>query len=111
MFPRLLTGNRQGMWVMKKQGLNRWCLLGVSLAVAISSHSVLAGEAAQLEQFYAQPMCTPTRAALMTGRYPFRYGLQTLVIPSAMTYGMPTDERTLPQALKEAGYRTVMIGK
>ncbi len=42
----------------------------------------LAAEGARLEQFYVQPMCTPTRAALMTGRYPFRYGLQTLVIPS-----------------------------
>ena len=42
----------------------------------------LAADGARLEQFYAQPMCTPTRAALMTGRYPFRYGLQTAVIPS-----------------------------
>ena len=39
----------------------------------------LAAAGARLEQFYVQPMCTPTRAALMTGRYPLRYGLQTLV--------------------------------
>ena len=71
----------------------------------------LAREGARLEQFYAQPMCTPTRAALMTGRYPFRYGLQTLVIPTPMRYGLATDEWLLPQALKEAGYRTVMVGK
>ena len=56
----------------------------------------LAAAGARLEQFYAQPMCTPTRAALMTGRYPFRYGLQTLVIPSGHTYGLPTDEWLLP---------------
>ena len=39
----------------------------------------LAQAGARLEQFYVQPMCTPTRAALLTGRYPFRYSLQTLV--------------------------------
>jgi arylsulfatase A-like enzyme len=71
----------------------------------------LAKGGARLEQFYAQPMCTPTRAALMTGRYPFRYGLQTAVIPSAHTYGLPTDEWLLPQALKEAGYETAIVGK
>jgi arylsulfatase A-like enzyme len=71
----------------------------------------LAAGGARLEQFYAQPMCTPTRAALMTGRYPFRYGLQTLVIPSAAKYGLPTDEWLLPQALKQAGYYTAIVGK
>src|SRR5215831_4355655 len=63
----------------------------------------LAKTGARLEQFYVQPMCTPTRAALMTGRYPLRYGLQTLVIPASLSYGLPTDEWLLPQALKEAG--------
>lgn len=71
----------------------------------------LAAEGTRLDQFYVQPMCTPTRAALLTGRYPFRYGLQTVVIPSKGTYGLATDEYTLPQTLKDAGYRTEMIGK
>jgi len=71
----------------------------------------LAANGTRMEQFYAQPMCTPTRAALMTGRYPFRYGLQTLVIPSGATYGLATDEYLLPQALEEAGYYTAIIGK
>ena len=57
------------------------------------------------------PVCTPSRAALMTGRYAMRYGLQTLVIFPSHTYGLATDERTLPQALKDAGYKTLMAGK
>ena len=71
----------------------------------------LAKEGVRLENFHAMPVCTPARAALMTGRYPMRYGLQTLVIFPSHSYGLPTDERTLPQALKEAGYRTMMVGK
>ncbi len=71
----------------------------------------LAREGVRLESFYGEPVCTPSRAALMTGRYPMRHGLQTLVIFPSHTYGLPTDERTLPQALKEAGYRTYMVGK
>ena len=71
----------------------------------------LASTGAKLSQFYAQPMCTPTRAALMTGRYPFRYGLQTAVIPSVAAYGLDTEEVLMPQVLKQAGYHTVMVGK
>lgn len=71
----------------------------------------LAREGARFEQFYVQPMCTPSRAALLTGRYPMRYGLQTLVIPSKGTYGLSTDEYLLPQVLADAGYQTGIIGK
>ncbi len=71
----------------------------------------LAAGGAKLEQFYVQPMCTPTRAAMLTGRYPCRYGLQTFVIPSNGSYGLPTDEWLLPQSLKEAGYTTAIVGK
>lgn len=71
----------------------------------------LAETGARLEQYYVQPMCTPTRAAFLTGRYPMRYGLQTAVIPSAGQYGLATDEYTLPQMLKDAGYRTALVGK
>jgi arylsulfatase A-like enzyme len=71
----------------------------------------LAAEGAKLTRFYVQPMCTPTRAALLTGRYPFRYGLQTAVIPSVSAYGLDTTEWLMPQCLKEAGYKTAIIGK
>ncbi len=71
----------------------------------------LAKDGVRLEFFYGQQVCTPSRAALMTGRYPMRLGLQTLVIFPSHKYGLPTDELTLPQALKDAGYRTLMVGK
>ena len=71
----------------------------------------LADRGAKLEQFYVLPVCTPTRAALMTGRYPIRHGLQVGVVRPWAQYGLPLDERTLPQALKEAGYSTHIVGK
>lgn len=71
----------------------------------------LAAGGAKFTQFYVQPMCTPTRACLMTGRYPFRYGLQTIVIPTAAGYGLDTAEWLMPQCLSEAGYKTAIIGK
>jgi arylsulfatase A-like enzyme len=71
----------------------------------------LAFGGARLEQFYVQPVCSPTRAALLTGRYPMRHGLQTGVVRPWAQYGLPLEERTLAQALKEAGYITGIFGK
>ena len=90
-----------------------WKDVGFNGATDIKTPNLakLAAEGVTLSQFYVQPMCTPTRAALMTGRYPFRYGLQTAVIPSVSAYGLDTTEWLLPQALKEASYNTAIIGK
>ena len=71
----------------------------------------LAAGGARLEAFYVQPVCSPTRAALMTGRYPMRHGLQVGVVRPWAQYGLPLEERTLPQALQEAGYFTAICGK
>lgn len=71
----------------------------------------LAAAGAKLEAFYVQPVCSPTRAALMTGRYPMRHGLQVGVVRPWANYGLPLDERTLPQSLREAGYVTAICGK
>ena len=71
----------------------------------------LAAAGAKLDAFYVQPVCSPTRAALMTGRYPMRHGLQVGVVRPWAQYGLPLDERTLAQALKEAGYATAICGK
>ncbi len=71
----------------------------------------LAKGGVRAESFYGMPVCTPSRAELMTGRYAMRYGLQTLVIFPSHSYGLPPDARTLPQALKDAGYQTTRVGK
>lgn len=71
----------------------------------------LAASGVRLERFYSLPNSTPTRAALMTGRYPMRYGLQMLSILPWSSYGLPLDERLLQQALKMVGYRTAAFGQ
>jgi len=70
----------------------------------------LAKEGTILSSFYVQPVCSPTRAALLTGRYATHTGVYTVVRPGA-PWGLPLAERTLPQALREAGYQTAICGK
>lgn len=90
-----------------------WKDVGFNGATDIKTPNIdaLANNGAKFTQFYVQSMCTPTRAALMTGRYPFRYGLQTIVIPGPAGYGLDTTEYLLPQTMKDAGYATAIIGK
>lgn len=71
----------------------------------------LANTGAKLEQYYVQPVCSPTRASFLTGRYPFRYGFQTGVVRPWANYGLPLEERTIAQVLKETGYETAITGK
>lgn len=63
----------------------------------------------ELDQHYVQPVCTPTRTALMSGRYPGRFGPQA-VAPSNLRAMWP-DTVTLASALKSLGYRTYQAGK
>lgn len=79
--------------------------------IATPHLDALAADGVVLESFYVQPVCSPTRGALMTGRYPIRLGLQVGVIRPWAEYGLPLEERTLPQALREVGYRTGICGK
>lgn len=71
----------------------------------------MAREGTILRSLYVQPVCTPTRAALMTGRYPMRYGLQVGVIRPDFEFGLDRSERTLAEELHELGYRTSIVGK
>ncbi|MEQ1825838.1 MAG: arylsulfatase [Pirellula sp.] len=71
----------------------------------------LASAGARLEAFYVQPVCSPTRAALMTGRYPIRHGLQTGVVRPWAQYGLPLPEQTIAEGLRSVGYATAVVGK
>ncbi len=71
----------------------------------------LAREGAQLDRFYTAPICSPTRAALMTGRDPMRLGVAYGVILPWDNFGVHPDEHFLPQSFEAAGYQTAMVGK
>ncbi|XP_070563074.1 arylsulfatase B-like [Ptychodera flava] len=62
-------------------------------------------------QTYVQPLCSPSRAALMTGYYPFRTGLQHKILGPYQRAGLPLEFKTLAEKLKEVGYLTHIVGK
>ena len=71
----------------------------------------LAAEGMRFTQFYsANPVCSPSRAALLTGRYPTRVGVPRVLFPTDKT-GLPDDETTIAHMLKAQGYKTMCVGK
>jgi len=71
----------------------------------------MAQEGIKFNEFYAvSPVCTPSRAGLLTGRYPIRQGIHDVFYPESFQ-GMDPQEITIAEVLGEAGYRTGIIGK
>lgn len=71
----------------------------------------MAAEGLKLTSFYtAAPMCSPARAALLTGRYPLRASVPHVLGPES-EHGLPPEEITIAELLKPLGYRTAMFGK
>ena len=71
----------------------------------------LAAEGMELNRFYTAPICSPTRAALMTARDPIRLGVAYGVIMAWDNTGVHPDEHFMPQSFQAAGYQTAMVGK
>ena len=79
----------------------------------------LAEEGIKLTEFYvASPVCSPSRAALLTGSYPLRVGIPYVLAPHGISWvgekwrhGLHPDEATLPEQLKSKGYSTAIFGK
>ena len=70
-------------------------------------------EGIRLTRYHVQPVCSPTRASLMTGRFPFRFGMQEAV-PQACTAALPASQpgaRTLAEELTGTHYESAMLGK
>ncbi len=71
----------------------------------------LASQGVRMERAYSFPVCSPTRSGLMTGRSPMRLGVAYTVIRPWSHYGVPVEERFMPQAFHDAGYQTAITGK
>jgi arylsulfatase A-like enzyme len=70
----------------------------------------LAYQGVYLNNYYVLPSCSPTRSAIMSGRYPLHTGVHLYVVANS-TLGLPLDEETLPQVLQKAGYTCHAVGK
>ena len=70
----------------------------------------MATEGAKLTSFYVSPVCSPTRASLMTGCIAQRVGISGVLFPRN-NHGLNPDEKTLPELLKEEGFATAIVGK
>ena len=72
----------------------------------------LAKEGVRFTDYYAAaPICSPSRAGLLTGRYPRRFGMEAWVQRADSPRGIPKSELTIAELLKSGGYATACIGK
>jgi arylsulfatase B len=90
-----------------------WSDVGFHGEETIQTPSIdrLAREGVELHRFYSTPICSPTRAALMTGRDPMRLGVVYGVIMPWMTNGIHPAEHFMPESFRAAGYQTAIVGK
>lgn len=71
----------------------------------------LKAEGMFLDRNYVQPQSSPSRVSLLTGNYPYRYGLHEHIVLSSSYTGIPGEVKTIAEKMKEGGYETAIIGK
>ncbi|XP_055343843.1 arylsulfatase B-like isoform X2 [Paramacrobiotus metropolitanus] len=71
----------------------------------------LAWDGIILNRHYTNPICSPTRSALMTGKDAWRVGMQSSVISEGEPWGLPVQFKIQPQYFKDLGYKTFIVGK
>ena len=92
-------------------GSNELNFMNNTRGILTPNLDALAAQGVTLRNYYVQPICSPTRSALMTGRYTTRLGTQSSVIYWDTPWGIDLNETFLPQNLQDAGYSTAMFGK
>ena len=71
----------------------------------------LAGQGVKLKAYYGQPSCSPSRAALLAGKWVHKLGFQDIEVSFYSNYSVPLRHTLLPDRLRAEGYRTYGIGK
>ena len=112
LFSAAATAARPNVVIMVADDLG-WADVGFhgNTEIATPSLDRLAAEGVELRRFYTAPICSPTRAALMTGRDPMRLGVAYAVIMPWQQHGVHPQETFLPELFLQAGYQTAMVGK
>ena len=99
------------MFYADDQGWNDIGYQSEDLFAATPHLDALAAGGIKLTGYYGMPVCTPSRAALLTGMYTIHTGMQHSIVTSNHPYALPLDLTIMPQYLKALGYATHMVGK